>query len=139
MKKLSEAVLKADFKKLVADVRPNWVVFSHQAWTTNGLPDLSITTEKGTVWLEFKYANPSIEHTTSQDVNACKLEGLAGNCYHVVYFDHRGVQMTFIVRPKDIFQRTFNPKNFADNGQRGFLYSFVGIQHHLVIRFLEEL
>lgn len=137
MKKLSEAILKADFKKRVKQVRPNWIVFTHQAWTSNGLPDLSVTTETGTTWCEFKYADPGIEHTTSQDVTACQLEALAGNCIHVVYFDNKQYQFTFVVRPKDIFQRTFNPSCFAAKGQQGFLLKAVDIDHDAVIGFLD--
>lgn len=71
---------------------PNAVVFKHNDASTAGIPDISVTYKRRTLWLEVKRGH-HFNDRTSQHVTMLRL-GAVGMAYYVLYGNS-----TVIVRP----------------------------------------
>lgn len=60
------------------------VVFKHSNYVTAGIPDITTTLWRSTIWWEFKHADPKVSGTKLQLLTTRRLAE-AGDCYIVVY------------------------------------------------------
>ena len=124
-------------KTLVSDLVPTLreellgaVVFNHADLMTSGIPDVSVTWNGWTSWLEVKYANPNFEVTGIQKLTMGRLaaQGLA---WFIVY--EQKPHRTLIVHPQYIIA-----------GRKGILKlpddfpSADGFDHQSVVDFLRR-
>ncbi len=109
------------------------VVFNHADLVTAGIPDVSVTWNGWTTWLEVKYANPSFEVTGIQNLTMRRLasQGLA---WFIIY-DRMTIKQTLIVHPQYIVTGTYKvhalklPIDFP---------SADGFNHQSVVDFLKR-
>ena len=112
------------------------VVFNHADRMTAGIPDVSVTWNGWTSWLEAKYANPSFEVKGIQKLMMGRLaaQGLA---WFIIY-EHVTENRTLIVHPQYIVHHRKStlkvpllelPNNFP---------SADGFNHQSVVDFLKK-
>ena len=92
---MNEASLLASLVNICKDRMPGCVVFKHFDVTTDGIPDLSITWGKRTVWVEAKYDKGKVRAT--QAITMWRL-GQAGLAFYVSFDFEKGRPVT-IIRP----------------------------------------
>jgi len=99
-----------------------FVMFRHEDRTTHGIPDLSITKNRRTVWIEFKYADPTFSNRGIQELTMLRLASIGLAFYVVFYFNPKTkVERTYIVDPKDIGSDLSLWVDFVE----GFEYAFI--------------
>lgn len=85
---ITEGKLVTALIKTLRERLPGCVILKHHDTITAGIPDLSVTGDGLTVWLEVKFANPRISTRAVQEDLMRRL-ARAGHAYYVVYFDDR--------------------------------------------------
>lgn len=96
---ITEKTLKRGLVKALKDVAPEAVVFSHAERIRVGVPDLSVTVNGRTVWLELKRDRSlnSLKVETGIQVITARRLALQGACYYVLY----GHDSTQVISPID--------------------------------------
>lgn len=107
MSGMSEATLKTRVIRKIKETFPHWYVIAHHERTKHGVPDLSITGEGVTIWLELKYAKPALHARSIQDVTCQKLANAGGNCYYLIFFEAPRGRETIIATPGAVFNDTW--------------------------------
>lgn len=99
---MREGKLKSDLVNRLRARLHGAVVLRHEDEATAGVPDISITHKRRTVWIEVKFANPRVRGKDIQKHIARQLE-LVGHCFYVIYYMNAyDEEKTFVVNPKDL-------------------------------------
>lgn len=77
------------------------VIVKHADTVTSGGPDVSITANKRTLWLEFKQG-PRIKWANALQQLTCRRIAAVGYCWIVLYEEINGVKRTCILTPDEI-------------------------------------
>ena len=104
---MNESSLKTKTISAIKRTFPHWVVIAHQERGRHGVPDLSITGEGVTIWIEIKFAKPVLNSKGIQDVTCAKLAHAGGNCYYLIFFDSPRGRETIIATPRAVFAETW--------------------------------
>jgi hypothetical protein len=123
---MSEADLKNALTAKLREQLPGFIVFRHEDHRTSAIPDISITGNHRTSWLEVKYAHPRLEGFELQHLRMRQL-AVAGYAWYVIYQDATLWQRTLIVEPSDL-DRWSGPRSHWS----GY------IDHQLVVDFIRE-
>jgi hypothetical protein len=118
---LKQALVRTLKKNLVA------VIFRHEDIRTSGIPDISVTANKHTIWLEVKYTKTNSVLSTGIQDERCRQLAKTGHCWHIVYSEQHGQKKTYIVHPKDIDDPLM--KTPAER-------TFFGFAHESVVMFI---
>lgn len=98
---MTEAPLKAALVRELRKTLPRAaVVFRHEDRITAGIPDISVTWNGRTTWLEIKYANPGLKSRGIQDLTLLRLAA-AGVARYVVYREQKGEKRTGVIHPNE--------------------------------------
>ena len=92
---MNEATLLSRLAKTCKDRMPGCVVFKHFDVATDGMPDLSITWGKCTIWVEGKYDRGRVRAT--QAITMWRL-GQVGLAFFVSFNFEKGIPVT-LIRP----------------------------------------
>jgi hypothetical protein len=95
-----EAALKSRFYQEIKRQLPNFLVLQY---ATNGAPDREIVGCGITTRWECKHATPCFDSPGDQELMCCRLEA-ASHCRYVIWFEHKGVEKTMIVRPRHVIR-----------------------------------
>jgi hypothetical protein len=98
---MNESDLKGDLVRLVKDMFPHWVVLRHEDHFTHGIPDISVTGNKRTSWIEVKHATPSFKSKGIQELTMLKL-ARSGIAFYVVYWQKKEQKRTYLVQANEI-------------------------------------
>ena len=130
---MTETQLKSKLTQTLRKSLNNAVIFRHEDQFTSGIPDISVTWEGYTTWLEVKLAKPTIR---SKGIQKHTMQMLSenGRCRYVVYLlekascqsKHFSLQSTYIVSPKSV-NDWVSSKNYA-----------VGFDHQFVVDFIKN-
>ena len=81
---MTEATLTKQATDACEHLMKGCVVLKHADKATSGYPDTSITWHGSTLWIEFKYADPTFKSQGLQELTCCRLE-LHGRCIYVIF------------------------------------------------------
>lgn len=99
---MNERELKSSLMKKLRASFPRYVAFRHEDRLSSGHPDISITGNKITIWIECKYGASQFAHKGIQDLTMLRLSQ-EGYAFHLVWIQQNdGHRYTYIVNPKDI-------------------------------------
>ena len=121
---MTEAALKGDLVKRFRTRLPAAVILRHEDRFTHGIPDISITYGKRTIWLEVKLADPNFTSKGIQDLTMLRLAN-AGFGWFVVYWTKNKEKRTYIVDPKDIGKPIEEWENYFDGFNHDWVVEFV--------------
>jgi len=124
---MNELSLVKDLVKLIRFHLPGFVVFRIEDKVTSGIPDIIITGNKKTSFIECKFANPDFKSKGIQELNMNRL-ALAGFAFYVVYHIGHTERWTYIVNPRDI-GKSFDNWPLMSNG----------FSHKFVIDYIKEI
>ena len=101
---MNEAELKGKLVKRLRKDLAGSVVFRHEDQFTAGIPDISVTWNGLTCWIEVKHVTPKKPFkATGLQIQTAKKLAKQGNCYIVVYHESKtGLLSTFIINPEKI-------------------------------------
>lgn len=125
---MNESSLKRDLCDQLRSDLPGCVIFKH-ADRAAGVPDLSVTWQEKTFWLEIKFANPKLSTRELQHRRMLQLER-HGNALYVVYRRHKENFWTTVLLPSSLPGEVFVPDR--DTWVRK------GLDHSLVSSALQE-
>jgi hypothetical protein len=97
---MNEATHKTKLVKKGRTLHPGYIFLRHEDLWTSGIPDISITGNKRTVWIEVKFADPDFESKGNQDLTMLRLS-ISGLAYYVIFVDDETGQSVRIVSPSD--------------------------------------
>lgn len=98
----TEAKFKGELVKLIRIELPTFVVIRHEDHFTHGIPDISVTGNKKTLWIEIKFANPNFKSKGIQEVTMLRLSA-RGHAFYVIYRQTKEKEeYTYVVDPKEI-------------------------------------
>lgn len=103
---MNETKLKTKLVKFLRKNLENSIVFRHEDIFTAGIPDISVTHNGTTLWMEVKHVTPQkpFKSTGLQKHTACQLEKY-GKCIFVVFEESKqGILTTKILLPKCVEQ-----------------------------------
>lgn len=123
---MTEAILKSQLMKVLRPALPGFVCIRHEDRITSGIPDISITGNKRTTWVEVKFADPKFASKGIQELTALRL-ALAGHCVYVVYYADKFEQVTYIIKPCDIGKE-----------RQTWFHKAPGFNHQFVIDYIKE-
>jgi hypothetical protein len=103
---------------------PSFVSFRHEDRINAGRPDISITGNNITLWLEVKLADPYIRQRGIQKLTMLRL-GNAGFAYYVIYYDKKKQRSTHIVHPQDMKQWPDESARAAVTFDHSFVSDFI--------------
>jgi hypothetical protein len=95
-----EAELKSLF---TAELKRQLPGFYSLAYATNGAPDRSVVGAGRQSNWEMKHATPDFDSPGDQELMCCRLEA-ASHCRYVIWFEHKSVEKTMIVRPRHVIR-----------------------------------
>ena len=99
---MNEADLKGLLVRECRIIMPTFVTIRHEDRFTHGIPDITVTGNKKTLWSEVKLAKPDFKSKGIQDLTMLRLRD-KGYAIYVVYQEATdGNKYTFIVDPKEI-------------------------------------
>lgn len=81
---MNEATLSTALVKTLRTELPGSVVFKHSDKVTSGIPDITVTWNGRTTWIEVKFANPKVVDTGVQALTMKRLAN-AGSAMYVIY------------------------------------------------------
>jgi hypothetical protein len=117
---MNEAVLKAALVQETRVALKQAVVFRHEDKFTHGIPDMSVTFNRGVSWWEAKYATPKFVSRGIQELTMLRLNR-ASFARYVVYWEVGRARRTYIIDPSQIGA----PLEEWDNFMEGFNHTFV--------------
>ena len=143
-----ESTIKSTLIKYLSEHLKRSKVLRHEDRLTAGIPDISITWNMNTSWLEVKLVTVVQRHNMSmyklkarqqQTLTAVQLAVAGGRCWHVLYvIESDKTKSTWIVHPQSIL-------NGDHSG--GYVYISIkvlkgervsGFQHDLVVEFIRR-
>ena len=124
---MTEASLKSDLVRILRHELRGSVVLRHEDKLTSGIPDISVTWRRMTVWLEAKFLNPSFYSKGIQTLTLKRLAS-AGHCFYVLYQKEGAEFTTNIIEPYSILE------NIIEGGE----WTSDGINHYLIVDFLKD-
>jgi len=99
---MNELSLVKELVKLMRFHLPGFVIFRIEEKVVSGIPDIIITGNGKTSFIECKFGNPDFKSKGLQEYNMNKL-AVGGSAFYVVYIlDNIDRRWTYIVSPKDI-------------------------------------
>lgn len=126
-----EVKLSGDLVRILREELYGSVVFKHADSLTAGIPDISVTFQGRTTWIETKVARPRVKDREIQRLRLKQLWLAGQNAYYVVYDIHN--KWTFIYNPLQYTQ-------FLASGNHSLLMSAnPGIDHLSVASFIRGL
>jgi len=133
---MTETQLKAKLTKTLRASLNNAVIFRHEDQFTSGVPDISVTWEGFTTWLEVKLAKPTIRGKGIQKYTAQTLAE-NGRCWYVVYLVEKAMigcislHSTYIVNPKAVIAGDWMlSPNFVVGFNHEFVADFIRRTHY---------
>lgn len=81
---MNESVLKSALVKRVRAALPRFVVIRHEERFNSGTPDISITGNRRTSWIEVKWANPRFQCPGVQKLMLKRLS-TSGYAFYIVF------------------------------------------------------
>ena len=123
-----EGELKATFVRELRRQLPGLVVLAHQDIRTVGIPDLSVTGNGRTSWLEFKHGNPHFASQGYQELTCMRLAA-GGFCRYVIFHENADgtAKRTMIVHPKML--KEMIPESFTTGFNHKWLCEWVREVH----------
>ena len=118
---VNEATLKQELVLAFKKSLPGAVVFRHEDKFRAGIPDISVTWNRMTTWLEVKYITSRLIQRRIQHVTVCDLAE-AGSCFYVHYVNKPPSWETVVIEPR--------------TGYRWLTTTFR--DHHFVVRFIRD-
>lgn len=102
---MTESPLTQKFRKKATRRLPRAVIIKHADNYTAGVPDMTLTLNGRTSWLEFKHVTKrgQIVSKGIQNLTAQKL-ALEGTCWYIVYESVVEGQFWYIVEPSKVFE-----------------------------------
>ena len=128
---MTESELKDDLVRYLRYELKGAIIFRHEDKYTAGIPDMSITYRCVTIWMEIKYANPTIHQRGLQTLTCVRLanQSLA---WIVIYEEKGGAKKTIITHPRNVMQGTV-----AENTPDECMVP--GFDHKLVAEFIRRI
>ncbi len=111
---MNEQTLKSAFVKEIRDTLKNCVIFRHEDKFYSGVPDISITLNKRTLWIEAKFANPKFQSKGIQELTMLRL-AKAGLALYLVWQYDTDEKRTYLVHPSDIGKDMNRWSNFIED------------------------
>jgi hypothetical protein len=131
---VTEATLKTELCTYLEKRFPRSVVIRHEDLIKSraGVPDISFTWNKSTVWIEGKLARPRI--VTKYKIQTFTMMRLAytSHAIYVIWAEQRGERKTFVCKPRVVHEGQWN----FDNPQLAYAYDF---DYKIVGDIIEEL
>ena len=120
---MTEADLKGDLCVYLRTALPKSFVKRHEDYCTSGIPDITVTWNGKTTWIEAKLANPDLKKKGIQTYSAMKLFE-QGSCWFLIWEEKRGERRTLIVDPHDVHNKTID-QTPNERITEGFDHAFV--------------
>lgn len=121
----SETKLKAALVETIRARIPSAIVFRHEDKLTHGIPDISITGYKKTIWIEAKFANPGFKSRGIQELTMRRL-ARAGYAFYVVWeINVLNQAFTYIVPTQEIGASTGSWENFRAGFDHRFITDYI--------------
>lgn len=98
---MDESYLKAKLVKASKRKMPEAVIFRLEDQYTAAIPDMALTWAHRTIWIEAKYAQPTVTGRLNQLINCQRLED-EGLCIYVIYQFKNKERKTMVVSPSKI-------------------------------------
>lgn len=121
---MTEASIRATFVAKAKAQLPGFVILRHEDKIASGIPDMSVTGNGRTTWIETKFARPRLTSTGIQELMLTRLAA-AGSAYYLIW-EEKDLRRTLIVRPKHL--QALTPEE-----------EFFGFDHDSVIDWLRRL
>jgi hypothetical protein len=102
----------------------------HEDHFTYGIPDISVTGNGATTWLEAKVVNPKLKAKRIQTIQLLKLSN-QGRAWYIIW-DLRGPPLTRIVHPAYVMNRKV--LETTEHDER----TYTGIDHRSVVEFIRS-
>lgn len=126
----NEASLKGKLVELIKKELHGSVVFRHEDRFTAGVPDISITWENYTTWLEVKHMKPKFKSRGIQSVTTLQLALTSHKCWYLLYIEDKGNKRTMIVHPRVLIKDAYNIiGEMAEGFNHKFVVDFVRHTH----------
>jgi len=98
----NEASLKAKLVLRIKERRPSFVTLRHEDVRSSGHPDISVTGEKRTAWIEVKHADPEFKSHGIQELTMQRLEAQGLALYVVYERSADGKRQTHVFKPSQM-------------------------------------
>lgn len=138
MNELTEAKLKAKLMEEIETGIPGSVAFRHENKGTIGIPDISVTFDRMTVWMEVKYLAPELYSHGLQSLTMARLAAV-GRAWYVYYTNLPGRSpVTAMVLPREhtaIVRKHATPAEVLD--RIPVSRKRAGFDHRFVVRFIK--
>jgi hypothetical protein len=131
---MSESLLTRQLMKKLRAELPTFVVLKHADGWTSGVPDVSVTGNGRTTWLEVKLVElRGIIETKLQRFQMERLERNGGTAFYVMYYTSPFPRSVAIVEPSK--RSSVAPYH----GLTPYLSSIAGHDHDLVVTLLKRI
>ena len=115
-----ETPVKSDLTLCLRKTFPSYLVFRIENNVSNAIPDIVVTGNKTTSWIEVKYADPDFGSKGDQELMMVRL-ARQGFAFYVIFYEVGKDRRTYIVDPKEIGKPLEEWKRFSS----GFNYLYV--------------
>lgn len=136
---MNESELKTKLMAAMEVAMPGVVVIRHEDKYTSGIPDISVSWNRQTIWLEVKHVTPRkpFKSRSDQIVMCCKL-ARQGQCWYVIYHEKTDwIKKTLIVQPDDV--KTWKRDDRLEFENLGIYNGVFGsFDHRFIARFVKE-
>lgn len=105
MSYINESALKSQLMQTLKVEAHGYIFLRHEDIRTGGIPDITGSGNKRTVWWEAKIATPNVElRGRKLQIRMCQLLAAASECRYIIWqCDNKGQRRrTLIVHPNDI-------------------------------------
>jgi hypothetical protein len=109
---------------------PSFVCDRHEDRGFAGYPDITVTGNGLTSWIEAKLADPYVRHRGVQDVKMLRL-GNAGIAFYLIYYDVKGQQSTHLVHPSRFKEWPLYRGVWCVGFDHDFVAKFIRDVHHV--------
>jgi len=127
---MKESVLKANLVKTLRESLRTFVIMRLEDRISSGYPDIVISGNKITSWIEVKYGNPNFASKGIQELTMLRLAS-AGFASYIVYWEKLAQKRTYIVEPKDIGKPIIEWMNYVEGFDHSFVLGKVRLIHNL--------
>jgi Holliday junction resolvase len=125
-----ETEVKRDLTEAIREAFPKYLVFRIENSVSNAIPDIVVTGNKVSSWIEVKYAKPDFGSKGDQELMMLRL-ARQGFAWYVIYYEVENEKRTYIVDPRDIGKPIEEWKRFAEGFNHQFVVSLIrGIHEH---------
>lgn len=127
---MNERILKAALMKELRSSLPHFVAIRHEDKLTSGIPDISVSGNKKTTWIEVKYGDPSFASKGIQELTLSRLSRAAHDAFYVVFIlDKLKDKWTYIVAPQDIGKKPSDWPLFSRGFDHAFIIEYIKEKH----------